>query len=66
MNTIFFGYAPREGKGASKLAVVTEVGELEPMEPSKVKVYVRRVSSAIYGSIVPFLGLILGVLSYPV
>lgn len=64
MDHIYFGYEPR-AKGASKLAISTENGELEPMEPSKVKVFCQKTSSHLYGMMTGVLGFLIAILSFP-
>jgi len=64
MPFIYYGYTPR-ARGATKLAVETDSGTYEPMEPSKVKVFTMTIASFIFSSMVACLGHVIGILSYP-
>jgi hypothetical protein len=64
MAPIFFGFKPRT-RGASKLVVKTSVGELEPVEPSRFRVYVSAMYSPIFAMVTGLLGLAVAIYSYP-
>jgi hypothetical protein len=64
MPYIYFGFEPRN-RGASKLAVKTDSGEMEPAEPSRVKVFTQVVFSPIWSLMTSLLGLAVAILSYP-
>lgn len=65
MPSFYFGFRP-SNRGASKLAVKTPVGELEPVEPSRFKVFSNAVFSPTYHLLVGCLGLAVAILSYGV
>jgi hypothetical protein len=64
MPYVYFGYPPRN-RGATKLAVSTPQGELEPIEPSQVKVFSQTVLSPLYSLLVGVLGLAVAIFTYP-
>lgn len=64
MAPFFFGFEPRP-RGATKQVVKTSAGELEPVEPSRFKVYASSLYNPLYSLMVGILGLVVAVLSYP-
>jgi len=64
MPYLYFGFEPRN-RGATKLAVKTDSGELEPAEPSKVKVFSQVPYVPIWSLFVDLLGLAVAILSFP-
>jgi hypothetical protein len=64
MPHIYFGFLPNN-RNASKLAISTPAGDLEPIEPSKVKVFARSFFVPIYAMMTAILGLIVAIASYP-
>jgi len=63
MPFVYFGY-PSRASGVGKLTYRTDDGELVPMEPSKVKVFVQTLGSTAYSLMISVLGLIVGTLSH--
>lgn len=64
MAPIYFGFKPRDGK-ATKLAVSTPVGPLEPVEPSRFHVYCNALYSPIHSILTGLLGLFISICSFP-
>jgi hypothetical protein len=65
MPYLYYGFRPR-GRGATKLAVrIDDDRELEPAQPSNVKVFASSPFVPIWSIIVKLLGLIVSVLSFP-
>nr|WKR37719.1 hypothetical protein [Leptosphaeria biglobosa ambi-like virus 1] len=64
MPYIYFGFRPRN-RGPTKLVVSTPRGDMEPVEPSKIKVYTKATYSPVWSLLSSVLGLVVSVLSYP-
>jgi len=64
MPYLYFGFEPRN-RGASKLAVKTESGQLEPAEPSKIKVFSQAPFIPMWSLFARLLGLAVAILSFP-
>lgn len=64
MPHLYFGFEPRN-RGTTKLAVKTPMGDLEPSEPSKVKVFVQATFSPVWSLLSGVLGLAVAILSFP-
>jgi len=63
MPFIYFGYPPK--RSGTKTAVSTPYGDIEPIEPSKVRVYTQTAFSPIFSLASSILGLLVSILSYP-
>lgn len=64
MPYIYFGFKPRN-RGPTKLVVSTPRGDLEPTEPSKIKVYSKPCFSPVWSVLWSVLGLAVSILTYP-
>jgi len=64
MPSYYFGFEPTN-RGSSKLAIKTPVGDLEPVEPSRFKIFTNAVFHPTYHLLVGCLGLAIAILSYP-
>lgn len=64
MPYVYFGFKPRN-RGPAKLAVSTSSGDLEPTEPSKIKVYAKAEMSPIWSLMWSVIGLIVAISTYP-
>lgn len=64
MPYLYFGFEPRN-RGVTKLAVKTDTGELEPAEPSKIKVFTQVPFVPIWSLLTGLLGLAVAILSFP-
>jgi len=65
MSPTYFGFEPRN-RGAAKSAVSTPVGDLEPVEPSRFKIYTNALFSPSYQLLKGCLGLAVAIITYPV
>lgn len=64
MSPILFGFRPRDRK-ATKIGIVVDGIEYEPVEPSRFKVFSIATPSPLWSIVTSYLGLIVGILSAP-
>lgn len=64
MPYVYFGFQPKN-RGPTKLAVSTSRGELEPVEPSRIKVFTKPDYNPCWSILWSVLGLAVSVLTYP-
>lgn len=65
MPSYYFAFEPTN-RGSSKLAVKTPAGELEPVEPSRFKIFTNAIYHPTYSLLGGCLGLAVAILSYPI
>lgn len=64
MPLIYFGFKPKT-RGATKLVVHTPAGDLEPVEPSRIKVFANAYFSPPFALLSKCLGLMVAIFTFP-